>query len=192
MEVKYCSYCSGKLNSRGLLDIFVEGYVCEEGHKSHVIIKNVGQNSAANNNQFRMCGHTKPLDIIIAWLTKENMREYLHDQFGEFLMAHLDLLNGEKLNTIPLMYSWCPICGEKLQELPTDDLYVATLRCINGHIWNCRGALWQKELYPIYHIDITYEEYLRFYNFYMLDKRFEKHFAQELKKAVKKLKYEAP
>jgi hypothetical protein len=70
------------------------------------------------------------------WLSNPHARSILNDQLAELLRATLESRHGID----EPRFSYCPICGEALDEYDYPDGWAKGLRCQTGHSWALRGG----------------------------------------------------
>jgi len=180
----YCPSCGEKLHDRQIYDIFSKGFVCSHGHLSHWYPLGARRNP---NDPSASCGKSTPKEIIIEWLTNIKYRNQLQDQLAELLAAHVYLSEGRSFNTSDLKYTYCPDCGLELAEIPSNDLYVSSMRCPNGHEWFFRGTLFRAYGTDMFIFDMTRYTYDMGYKSYFIDQSYRGFLPKQVLEAVKNL-----
>ena len=98
--------------------------------------------------------------------------------------------NGKQISEEPDRYDYCPACGEKLHDVPIDDLYVAILKCKNDHTFLSRGAMRSissESKTGIFSFDYDEKYFQMSFKSWMEDKRFAEYFPHELRYALQSI-----
>jgi hypothetical protein len=122
--IRYCPSCGKHLEKIELADTHADGFKCENGHSLHSMKEEVYTGQTMGSYLDLNSGKQTPDEIIKEWLSNPRLRDHLNDNLAGIMRFILDKINGKQSEEEPERYDYCPICAEKLQDVPNDDGYV--------------------------------------------------------------------
>lgn len=114
--------------------------MCESGHKLNISHYEPYKHYKVKRKDMTTGKTVKP-EIIYEWLSNKKYRQYLTNQFCEFLRATYEHEKGEILNTVVHDSNFCPICSLELNKFDVDDMWIVGLKCNNNHTWYSRNGI---------------------------------------------------
>jgi predicted RNA-binding Zn-ribbon protein involved in translation (DUF1610 family) len=183
-KLKYCPSCGKQLEKVEIVDVHAKGYKCENGHYLHSL-QDVYTGQTMGSYLDLKSDKDAPADILKEWLSNFRLRDHLNDNLANIIRVILDTKDGKQSATEQYRYDYCPTCGDKFQNVPTDDLYVAILKCGHEHTFLSRGGL-RSASDPMTAISFDYDKkyFEMSYESWMEDKNYQEYFPHELKRAL--------
>jgi hypothetical protein len=132
--------CRSDFHERALLDPYIRGYACRNGHLFYTtVIEKIGGIPTADTIQPPPMDDD--LDILRFWLTDRHARERVPNQLALVCRRFVEIAESrQQVARVENPFAFCPACGETLSPFESDDLYMQGLRCRNRHEFWCRGA----------------------------------------------------
>lgn len=136
-DFRYCPYCASGLSIAPLIDPYLIGFTCANGHCFHCEVK-----QGEPTKQGFKIPSGKPVEMAKECLANKTLREFIPNQVAEILRKYIDLVEADiTLKEDDPEVHFCPICSKSLQEFPQDDVWVKGLSCSNKHILYERNGL---------------------------------------------------
>ena len=136
----FCPMCQSLLHEHTLLDPHLTGYICANGHVYYTnVVEQVGVLPEANT--IRPPAMDDDVQVLKYWLTDPHARKTVPDQLAVACRRIVEIV--EKNLRVPRVnepFAFCPVCGEKLLHVDSDDTYLQCLRCRNAHQFWWRGT----------------------------------------------------
>ncbi|MEN6319298.1 MAG: hypothetical protein ABFD82_11155 [Syntrophaceae bacterium] len=189
-SIRYCPSCGKKLEKVDIIDANADGYKCENGHCLHSLKQEVYTAQTMGSYLALKSGKESPEDIFREWLSNPGLRSHLNDNLANVLRFILETRNGKQNAAEPYSYDYCTTCGEKLQDVPSDDLYVAILKCANDHTFLSRGGLRSvggDRKTGIFSFDYDEKYFQMSYKSWLENKHFQQYVPHELKNALRSI-----
>ena len=182
--LKHCPSCGKRLEQIEMVDVHAKGYKCENGHYLHSFQDVYSAQTMGSYLDLRS-GKDIPIDILREWLSNSHLRDHLNDNLANIVRVILDRKSGKQTAKEQYRYDHCPACGDKFQNVPTDDLYVGILKCGHDHTFLSRGGL-RSATDPMTAISFDYDEkyFEMCYKSWIQDNKYQEYFPHELKRAL--------
>jgi predicted RNA-binding Zn-ribbon protein involved in translation (DUF1610 family) len=141
-EIEFCPACGKTVEETEIMDIHAAGFRCHDGHYLHFLKTGVYTSETMGRYLSLTSGKELPEDILKEWLLNPSLRDHLNDNLAGIVRHVLEQQNGKVISTETLKYTYCPSCGEVLQDVtPKEELYLAVLKCKGNHEFSCRGGM---------------------------------------------------
>lgn len=145
----YCPTCKDRLSRVELVDVFVQGLKCGNGHRFfipliEVLLSETEKCPLLESVEDRS---SDPLKIIRIWLSDVNYRSKLNGQLALILRRIYEIktnnLHNKKDATsgAEAIFKFCPICMNPLVKFEQDDIWVQGLKCSEGHEYFARNGI---------------------------------------------------
>jgi hypothetical protein len=135
----FCPTCRSAFHEHPLLDPYLKGYACENGHLFYeTLIQHVGGIPTADTVQ--PPAMSDDVQILKFWLTDRHARERVPNQLAVLCRRMVDIIErNHHVANAPDLFAFCTICGEPLAAFESDDAYMHGSRCRNRHEFWRRG-----------------------------------------------------
>ena len=144
----YCPTCRLKLRRTHLLDSFVQGLVCRDGHRFFITLQaptSVATDQAAAIQS--SLEETNSSQIIKMWLTNYALRSKLNEQLATMMRRIYEIeehalhVASDATAGTQTVFRYCPLCRDNLVLFDQSDAWVEGLRCPRGHEYRARDGL---------------------------------------------------
>jgi hypothetical protein len=99
-----------------------------------------GRSAAAAELELPAITGVSPGSAAAFWLADPEARSFLSEQLSELLRRIIEIIYDQRVVGDPRLFSWCPVCGNRLAEYDQPDIWVQGLRCAAGHQFSSRGG----------------------------------------------------
>lgn len=184
LKLIYCLSCGKKLTSHDIADVNAAGYKCDSGHYLNVLKDNVRTAETGGKYLKLISGKQLREEIIREWLSNSHLRNHLNDSLANVLRYIIEKKGDKKTSIGQRKYDFCPLCGSGLKDEAVDDLYIAFLKCPNGHSFISRHGLRFFDTKPsseTIDFDFTAEEFKRNISAWTKNANFQQYVPDELK-----------
>jgi len=188
--IGYCPSCGKRLQKIDIIDTNADGYKCENGHFLHSLKQEVYTGQTIGSYLELKSNKESPEDIFREWLSNPRLRNHLNDSLANVLRFIMEAKNGKQIGEGHYHYNFCPTCGEKLQNVPTDDLYVAVLKCANDHTFLSRNGMRSVGISlstDVFNFDFDEKVFQMNYKSWLEDEHFQQYIPHELKNALRSI-----
>lgn len=144
----YCPTCRLELRRTDLLDPFVQGLICRNGHRFFITLQ--APTSVATEQAAAIqlgLEDTNPSQIIKMWLTNYPLRSKLNEQLATMIRRiyeieeqSLHIATDANAGT-QAVFRYCPLCQDNLVLFDQSDAWVEGFRCAKGHEYRARDGL---------------------------------------------------
>jgi hypothetical protein len=134
----FCPSCGEALVSNKCADPWAICLACKHGHRFFIPPDPVKalDSSMAASLEFNEIRNLPPGDVAVFWLSDPAARSKLNPQLAGLLRTIIEA-RGIQEET---RFSFCPICGDALEDYDLEDIWVRGLRCPRHHHWAERGG----------------------------------------------------
>jgi hypothetical protein len=139
----YCPACGSELAGRSLLDPYIEGYICANGHIYFTTL-NEQRGALPRADTVDPPPMQSDVDVLKFWLTDALARKRVPNQLAWACRRLVEVMEADHHVGKPVEpFAFCPTCGTRLAHFASDDLYMQGLRCPNGHeLWWRGNTVW--------------------------------------------------
>ena len=136
-----CATCAAGLSWTESADPATGCLSCPSGHRYYRPGRPAPSEATAQASRLELdtLAGASPERVARFWLSDTRARAHLNSQLAELLRVFLEQRCAES----DFRLKYCPSCGSQLSGYEQPDIWVAGLRCPNGHDWAERGRrLW--------------------------------------------------
>ncbi len=148
LDALYCPFCQLPLKRVKILDVFMQGLMCGQGHRFYVPLRTpleLGTERVASAVGSRKSDN---LSVIRDWLTKIELRSLLNNQLATMLRRIYEISTDNIHVTYApsaaheyAIFKYCPLCTTPLKPYDQEDVWVQGLRCSNHHEFKMRNGI---------------------------------------------------
>lgn len=184
-EIEFCPACGKTVEETEIMDIHAAGFRCHDGHYLRFLKTGVYTSETTGRYLRLTSGKELPEDILKEWLLNPCLRDHLNDNLAGIVRHVLEQQNGKVISKESLKYTYCPSCGEVLQDVtPKEEMYLAVLKCKGNHEFLCRGGMSVSGSRTSLSFDYDENYFRRSFKAWMEDKHFREYFPHELRRAL--------
>ena len=184
--ITFCPSCGKKVDEIEILDVHADGFQCENDHYLHILKSEVYTSQTMGSYLTLTSGKEAPEDILKEWLCNPYLRDHLNDDLAGIIRFILDKHDGKKTVKEPLEYTYCPSCGEVLQDVsPEGEYHEAVLKCGNNHTFLRRGGMRAVGSRTHFGFDENEQYFVMAYKSWMENKHLYDYFPHEVRQALR-------
>jgi len=132
----FCPTCGDEFGPYPLMDIYLKGYSCANGHYFYSEIKKVLAVDSAKAQSFPSPKFNGENDgeIIEYWLTNEEARSKLNTQIAVIIRRIHEITKQKKhISKQVNAFTRCTICNNELIKYEQPDIWVVGKKCSQSH-----------------------------------------------------------
>jgi hypothetical protein len=136
----YCAHCGARLRDRAIVDVHMQGFICDHGHRLHrPLVEQAGVLPTAVS--VRPPVLDDDVAIFRFWLTDARARSRLPHQLALLCRRFVEITDGDAYQGgRELTFAHCLHCGAEAVYVPGSDPHMTLLRCQHGHEFWVHGS----------------------------------------------------
>lgn len=137
-----CPLCTGRLSNLRLIDPYLHGLICAQGHRFYVPLRD-------NTADITATAHESPLFDAVSqstsdiplWMSEPSIRQVLNGQIAIISRRLYEICElSISIPHIDEIFLHCPLCSETLEHSKIDGGWSRPMNCTNGHQFFVRNG----------------------------------------------------